>query len=106
MTSPSLLSRESTTLSPRWPQNGHFIGVGYLLLACGGGKRLEAAKTETVLGHEDRSQDDDRDERHRVEHDCGGHRCLIRGTEERRDPDTVRLVKTADATRRWDGHAD
>ena len=27
MTSPSLLSRESTTLSPRWAQNGHFIAL-------------------------------------------------------------------------------
>src|SRR5262245_39324503 len=104
MTSPSLLSRESTTLSPRWPQNGHFIGgspflfvllVRVVLLAGSAGQVLQAADTQTVLRHEHDAKQDDRHKRDGVGDDGRGNGAIVARAKECRHADAIRLVIAA-----------
>src|SRR6185503_1748479 len=109
MTSPSLLSRESTTLSPRWPQNGHFIGVSpflFVLLARRAGQVFQTADAQAILRHEDDAQEDHGHEGDGVRHDGGSDRAIVVCTKEGRHADAIRLVIAADATRRRNCDAD
>src|SRR5262245_27255704 len=111
MTSPSLLSRESTTLSPRWPQNGHFIGASPFLLVLlvlvvlvrgGAGQVLQAADAQAILAHDHDAKQDNRHKRDRVRDDGRGDRLIVGRAKKRRHPDSISLVVTAYAT--WRGH--
>ena len=106
--SPSLLSRESTTLSPRWPQNGHFIGSAVVLRLClVAASSLHAAprfspscatKTSpsSVTGTNENACSTMR----------GADRRVVRRAEERGHADPKRLVKAADRARRRHRDAD
>src|SRR4029434_4621872 len=106
MTSPSLLSRESTTLSPRFPQNGHFIGVRQLLLPRLARQVAKSPETQTVLHHEDEAGDDHGKERDGVQDEPCSHGLILRRAEEGRHAVAVGRVIAADAGRRRYRNAD
>src|SRR5687767_12355414 len=98
MTSPSLLSRESTTLSPRWPQNGHFIGGSpflLVLLARRARQILQAAHAQTILSHEHHAEEHDGHERDRVCDDGCGDGPIVGCAKEGRHTNPIGLVITA-----------
>src|SRR5215510_16057333 len=99
MTSPSLLSRESTTLSPRWAQNGHFICLRPLLLASRAGEVFQTPDAQIVLGHEHEAEQHHRDERDRMRDDRTGDRLIVLCPEKGGDPPTIRGVIAADTAR-------
>src|SRR5262249_5240279 len=112
MTSPSFDSRESTTLSPRWVQYGHFMKVSnhkaqgsasafsraWRLESCafpGGGscgmpwlclvgEPPHAADVQPFLGGEEQPEQQRRADRKQVEHDRCAHRRIV-GRAEKRD---------------------
>src|SRR6185312_13062352 len=106
MTSPSLLSRESTTLSPRWPQNGHFIcgcscrfrASSHVegLLPGDARQATEAGYARAVLRHDDHTRDHAGQERDRVEDERRADRGVVGRVKERRHRDAIRLMKAAD----------
>src|SRR5688572_29114273 len=109
MTSPSLLSRESTTLSPRWPQNGHFIGVSpflFVLLARRASKVFQTADAQAILRHEHDAEEDHWHEGDGVRDDGRGDRAVVGRTKKRRHANTIGLVIAADASRCGHGNAD
>ena len=78
MTSPSLLSREST----------------------------EAGDAHAVARHDDCTRNKTGQERHRVQHERGAHRRIIRRVKERRHRNPVGLVETAHRARGRHGNPD
>src|SRR3954469_21623897 len=99
MTSPSLLSRESTTLSPRWPQNGHFIcgcSCRFLvstdvegLLPGNARQSTEAGDARAVARHDDQPWDQAGEKRDCMEHERGADRGVVRRVKERRNRDAI-----------------
>ena len=106
MTSPSLLSRESTTLSPRWAQYGHFIAAsrgpaGFGLI----GELPHAGEVQAFLRREEQAEEERRADRQRVQHDGGAdrrRRSARRRTSWRRSgtPRESRRPRPASARRR------
>src|SRR5262245_40701330 len=96
MTSPSFDSRESTTLSPRCPQYGHFIqrltlkaqlsrapsrGMSLLRLI---GQAANLRDVQPFLRGEQQPEDHRRRDRKEVDHNRGADRRIVRRAEERR----------------------
>src|SRR5690349_10331728 len=96
MTSPSLLSRESTTLSPRCAQYGHFMRLGG---ATGFGLIRElthAGHVESGLRGEHQAEQQRRADGEGVQHDRRTYRRVIRRTEEGRRAEPEHRVEAAD----------
>src|SRR5439155_14116467 len=112
MTSPSFDSRESTTLSPRWPQYGHFTadrtGTSRRIPLLGRrvGHLPHARNVQPGVGREKQAEHQRGTDREGVQDDRGADgRIVPRAVEGgRREP--KRLVEPANRSRRRDGDAD
>src|SRR5438132_2346469 len=96
MTSPSLLSRESTTLSPRWPQYGHFIRSGGVALLRLIGQAPHAAEVQAGLRRKPQPEQQRRSDGEQMQQDRAGHREIVGRAEKHRRTDAERLVESAD----------
>src|SRR5579871_6041547 len=104
MTSPSLLSRESTTLSPRWLQYGHFTSGSRGL---GASRQLpHRAEIQPGLRRKDRAEHKGGQKRKRMKNDGRADRGVIWRAEKRSCSKAECFVEAADRARRGHGAAD
>src|SRR5258706_5375405 len=106
MTSPSRLSRESTTRSSMLPQNGQRIRAPYITARSIARRlRLQIAQPDGGRREEDQSRDENRHGADDVKHQRRGDRRVDVVSVKRRQDQLTDLVKSADAARRWDRQA-